>query len=413
MQTQHRILRAALKVLGEVGYSGCRIERITDLAGISRPSFYQYFSSKEDLYRRLTGDVSRALYAITQDMSPVTADASGRAALRAWLAAHADLYEDYWPIFASFEAAERSDPVIARGASRVTQRRIGGLLARIDLDPAWSDRGEILSEILLNAIERASRYRQLWLDVQPADAPDRELMIDALTDILHRALFGPWRASLPVSRKQRAAGALDPTQPASLRVQSPSPELGTKARRTRRRLIDVAATLFKGVGFHDARVEDIVEAAGVSHGTFYRYFDTKSDIFRVIAEEAAADVIDAWAALPSASGMRSRDGTDVLLSWLRRYAEVYADDGVIFRVWIEAFRRDPKLDVLIAAGLSAIRRRIEDFLSPRGFGDDHADSFLLLALLDLEAGGLVTTRSDAQVLDATAKLIHRGFFALG
>src|SRR6266545_5679096 len=55
LRSQQRILDAALQVFGEVGYHQCGVIRITEVAGCSRASFYQYFSSKEDVFRRLAG----------------------------------------------------------------------------------------------------------------------------------------------------------------------------------------------------------------------------------------------------------------------------------------------------------------------------------------------------------------------
>jgi AcrR family transcriptional regulator len=48
---------------------------------------------------------------------------------------------------------------------------------------------------------------------------------------------------------------------------------------TRRRLLDAAEAVFSELGFHDASVVKITEAAGVAAGTFYLYFDSKKAIF--------------------------------------------------------------------------------------------------------------------------------------
>lgn len=48
-RAQQRILEAALQVFGELGYHQTGINRITEVAGCSRASFYQYFSDKEDV----------------------------------------------------------------------------------------------------------------------------------------------------------------------------------------------------------------------------------------------------------------------------------------------------------------------------------------------------------------------------
>src|SRR5215831_13811393 len=94
-RTQQRILDAALRAFGEKGYHGCSIDRITKLARCSRVSFYQYFASKEDLFRHLAGQVARQVSASTETLDPLTADAAGWAALRVWVARYAEIHTRY------------------------------------------------------------------------------------------------------------------------------------------------------------------------------------------------------------------------------------------------------------------------------------------------------------------------------
>src|SRR3954470_21574721 len=105
-RTQQRILEAALQVFGEEGYYRCSIDRIAERAGCSRASFYQYFSGKEDVFQHLTGQVARHLDASTEALEPLTPDADGRRALRAWIGRHGDIYVRYEPVFHAFEAAQ-------------------------------------------------------------------------------------------------------------------------------------------------------------------------------------------------------------------------------------------------------------------------------------------------------------------
>ena len=48
---------------------------------------------------------------------------------------------------------------------------------------------------------------------------------------------------------------------------------------TRRRLLDAAEMVFGDVGYPDASIVKITEAAGVAQGTFYLYFDSKQAVF--------------------------------------------------------------------------------------------------------------------------------------
>ena len=98
-RTQQRILDAALRAFGEEGYHGCSIDRITKLARCSRVSFYQYFASKEDVFRQLAGQVARQVSASTEALDPLTPDLEGWAALRAWVARYAEIHARYEPVF--------------------------------------------------------------------------------------------------------------------------------------------------------------------------------------------------------------------------------------------------------------------------------------------------------------------------
>ena len=48
---------------------------------------------------------------------------------------------------------------------------------------------------------------------------------------------------------------------------------------------DAAKEIFEENGFLDARISDIAERAGLSHGSFYHYFESKEEVFREVAAE--------------------------------------------------------------------------------------------------------------------------------
>src|SRR5438874_12371523 len=76
-RTQQRILDAALRVFGDAGYHQCSIDTITTLVGCSRVCFYQYFSSKQDVFRHLGVQVARQLNASTDRLDPLTPEPAG------------------------------------------------------------------------------------------------------------------------------------------------------------------------------------------------------------------------------------------------------------------------------------------------------------------------------------------------
>ena len=63
------------------------------------------------------------------------------------------------------------------------------------------------------------------------------------------------------------------------------PEPRTKGERTKRRLLEAAEQVFARLGYHDASIVKITEAAGVAQGTFYVYFSSKQAIFDAVVED--------------------------------------------------------------------------------------------------------------------------------
>ncbi len=59
----------------------------------------------------------------------------------------------------------------------------------------------------------------------------------------------------------------------------------TKGERTRARLLAAAELQFAELGYHDASVVRITEAAGVGQGTFYLYFSSKLEVFDEVVED--------------------------------------------------------------------------------------------------------------------------------
>ena len=76
-------------------------------------------------------------------------------------------------------------------------------------------------------------------------------------------------------------------------AQSKAP-LSRVARRkvkTNQRLLEVARQLFFEKGIYWAKVEDITELADLGKGTFYKYFDSKETIIRVLLEEGLGELL--------------------------------------------------------------------------------------------------------------------------
>ena len=114
---------------------------------------------------------------------------------------------------------------------------------------------------------------------------------------------------------------------------------------TRARLLDAAKAVFEETGFLEARISDIAVRAGLSHGSFYHYFDSKEQIFREVADEQEALLT----ASARDDGASDDDGEvageplteyDRILLANRRYLQRYRDNGKIMGVIEEVSRYD-------------------------------------------------------------------------
>ena len=85
-------------------------------------------------------------------------------------------------------------------------------------------------------------------------------------------------------------------------------------------------------GYHGTRVDDIVEAAGVSHGAFYRYFRNKDQLAYRLAADAMRAVSTTFLAIPDVAGDGPLART-ALRRWLRTYNQAQASETAMIRVW--------------------------------------------------------------------------------
>jgi len=84
---------------------------------------------------------------------------------------------------------------------------------------------------------------------------------------------------VPADAAPSEAGSTDVVETAD----RPSAPKSRRGLESRVRLVDAAKQVFEEDGFLDARISDITQRAGMSHGSFYYYFDSKEEIFREVA----------------------------------------------------------------------------------------------------------------------------------
>ncbi len=147
--------------------------------------------------------------------------------------------------------------------------------------------------------------------------------------------------------KESAQKEKDVSNTRPLTTEKPSGPRSRKGIETRARLVSAAKEVFEESGFLDARISDIAERAGLSHGSFYHYFESKEEVFR----EVAAEVDDRLSApLDSVIFDSSSHASPAerIRQAIRLNMESYRDEARIMGVIEQVSRFDQELSVLRA-----------------------------------------------------------------
>jgi AcrR family transcriptional regulator len=173
-----------------------------------------------------------------------------------------------------------------------------------------------------------------------------------------------------IATSEGGTGSLRRTAVGSL----PNSERG---RRTRRQLLVAAREVFERDGFLDARVTDISAAAGASHGSFYTYFESKTDIFRTLC----AQEMDALYVGTGGSEGREDDDPDPIARIERsnrRFVEIYKRNTALMGLLEQVTAYDEEVRKLRMAVRERAVSRIERSilaLQEAGLADRDLDPF--------------------------------------
>ncbi len=199
-----RMLRAATEVVGEVGFSGMSVARITSRAGVSRRTFYDLFEDREACFLEVFEDaVGRAGRAAREAASDVP---SWRERVRAGLGVLLVLFDEE-PLLGSLVvvAALGAGPPVLERRARVLDR----LIAIVDEGRAAAAVGEqpapLTAEGVVGAVLAVVHSRMLEGDRRELLGLLNPLMGMIVLPYLGRAAAGEELArALPkVSRKPR------------------------------------------------------------------------------------------------------------------------------------------------------------------------------------------------------------------
>ncbi|MEM8878038.1 MAG: helix-turn-helix domain-containing protein [Pseudomonadota bacterium] len=87
--------------------------------------------------------------------------------------------------------------------------------------------------------------------------------------------------------------------------------------RSHNRILDAAARLFRENGIEPTSVADVMKAAGMTHGGFYRHFGSKEDLVAAAFRHAVDDVVSDMEKAAS-SDERARERIDYIAKYLSK-----------------------------------------------------------------------------------------------
>ena len=415
-RTRQQIVDVALQLFAERGFHGTVVEDIARSVGISRATLYQYFASKEELFRELVEESGSAQLRVMRRLGRLGPTAEGFDNLHWWLGEVTWVYEKYATLFVQWANVDTPDgplrPMLGRFletyTTRLSERLVQGGVVGVD--------SEDLALALWSMIERFNYYRHTRATGLTDDAAVDNLAVVAQLIVFPEtpsALLAVRGHSMTLGRDWAQAAAVFEARPDWQPRAGRFASLSDQAFTTVRDLLDAGARLLATSGYHDTSVNKIVREAGRSRGTFYKYFDGKLDLLLTLARECAENIREL-------SDRLGRVGTSgELRAWLADFLALHETHSGVFRVWLEQVVDDPAVretsTVAIGsalAGITGLLSRVE-----RAYALDlGASALMVLGLLERlpdQPRGTREERPTDRLLDTLASVMERGFLNSG
>lgn len=181
------ILEAALEVFSRFGFRGATLDQIAKEAGLSKPNLLYYFKSKEDIHRRLLGDLLKTWLDPLKELNP---DAEPIPELKRYIRRKLQMSQDFpreSRLFANeiLGGAPRLEPFISGDLKELVNEK-AALLQR------WMDEGKLAPcdphHLLFSIWSLTQHYADfetqigLLLEAEIDPFPDAQMFLDGLFD---------------------------------------------------------------------------------------------------------------------------------------------------------------------------------------------------------------------------------------
>ena len=390
---RERLLAGMVASANRTGYAGAGVSEVIAHAGVSRPTFYDYFSDRDECFLAALTEVQQRLLEKVRRVVRARAPEDAYAAAIETLVAFA--VEE--PAMAQFLAADALTGVEAALDARDTGiAELAGVVdEQLAQAPASKPIPDLPLEIAIGAVQRllATRLRR-----------GERALAGMLEDVL------AWSQSYAQpSRKHRWRTVVveEPVAPSPfisptpLHIEPrpvprrPRPSGQTISENHRQRSMFAVAQNVQEKGYHATTINEITKRAGIDNHAFYRQFTSKQEAFDAVYElgyqhlmSTAADAFFAgdswperiWEAMRAATQTMQRDPAIAQLGFVAAYTvgpweiQRVEDSRAAFTVFLQeghkhGAQRDPQprlaLEAILASVFELVYRAARESSEPQ------------------------------------------------
>jgi TetR/AcrR family transcriptional repressor of nem operon len=162
-----------------------------------------------------------------------------------------------------------------------------------------------------------------------------------------------------------------------------------QAEKNRQSVIDVASRLFRQNGFDGIGLKDLMEAAGLTQGAFYKQFASKDDLAAQASERALESATRRWSAAAEANP-EDPLGAVIAFYLSMGHREERGDGCPVVALGSDAARQGADIKASFEAG---IRKYLEMLGHWIGEPDSEDSTDKAMAILSTMVGALVLSRA--------------------
>jgi TetR/AcrR family transcriptional repressor of nem operon len=183
-----------------------------------------------------------------------------------------------------------------------------------------------------------------------------------------------------------------------------------QAEKNRQTVINVASQLFREHGFDGIGLKDLMKAAGLTQGAFYKQFESKEDLAAQASKRALESVSRRWTAITEAN---SKDPLGAMIAFYLSmgHREEIMDGCPVVALGSDAARQGSDVKASFEAGIKAYLETLGGMIAETD-GKGPKAKRKAMAILSTMVGALTLSRAvnDAELgrafLDAAAKQVR-------